>query len=69
MSRSVPIIDTLVVIKKISSIPSIKRLLETTFPEPHMKAAVRIPPIIFITDVLSFKFLLFTAEIIILEKR
>lgn len=51
MSRSVPIIDTLVVIKKISPTPSIKRLLETTFPEPYIKAAVRIPPIIFITGV------------------
>jgi len=68
MSRSVPIIDTLVVIKKISPTPSIKRLLETTFPEPHIKAAVRIPPIIFITGVCFFKFWLFTAEIIILEK-
>ena len=38
---------TLKVIKNISSIPSIKRLLEITFPVPHIKAAVKIAPIIF----------------------
>lgn len=42
---------TLKVIKNISSIPSIKRLLEITFPVPHIKAAVKIAPIIFETGV------------------
>ena len=69
MKRSDPINETLVVIKNISSIPSIKRLLEITFPEPHIKAAVKIPPIIFIADVLFLDLLFTTHEIIIFKKR
>ena len=59
---------TLKVIKNISSIPSIKRLLEITFPVPHIKAAVKIPPIILKIEVSFFDLLFSTHEIIIFEK-
>tara|TARA_B110000091_G_C13481375_1_gene336325 strand:- start:340 stop:573 length:234 start_codon:yes stop_codon:yes gene_type:complete len=57
------------VTKKISSMPSIKRLLATTFPEPHMKAAVKMAPVIFIIGVSLVELLVFTGEIIIFKKR